>query len=126
MSSDQISRRWMGLAILALSLALLLVPRVQAQQPPAEPPTEAETAPEVRLPALQPADVTMTASSLYRRGPDHLASLLDNMRAWMVEHEYASVEQLKGSMSQEHCPDPGGFERVNYMKTLTSWSARTS
>ena len=30
----------------------------------------------------------------------------------MEEHEYESVEQLKGSMSQKNCPDPSAFERA--------------
>ena len=43
------------------------------------------------------------------------------MREWMEEKEYDSVEQLKGSMSRENCPDPAAFQRGNYMKTLTSF-----
>ena len=39
----------------------------------------------------------------------------------MEEKEYDSVEQLKGSMSRENCPDPAAFQRGNYMKTLTSY-----
>jgi len=70
---------------------------------------------------LAGADVTMTASGLYQKGPEHLATLLEGLRTWMAEREYESVEQLKGSMSQQHCPEPGAFERVNYMKTLTSY-----
>jgi dihydroorotate dehydrogenase (fumarate) len=69
------------------------------------------------------ADAVMTASSLYQNGPEHLASLLAGVRDWLAEHEYDSVEQMKGSLSQEHSPDPGAFERVNYMKTLHSFSS---
>ena len=38
--------------------------------------------------------------------------------AWMEEHEYTSVSQLKGSLSQKNCPDPAAFERAQYMKAL--------
>ncbi len=39
----------------------------------------------------------------------------------MDEHEYESVQQLLGSMSQKNCAEPAAFERANYMKTLHSW-----
>jgi dihydroorotate dehydrogenase (fumarate) len=74
---------------------------------------------------LAGADVTMTASAVLRNGPRHVAAMLEGLRRWMDEHEYSSVEQLKGSMSQEHCPDPSALERVNYMRTITSYSSKT-
>jgi dihydroorotate dehydrogenase (fumarate) len=40
---------------------------------------------------------------------------------WMEEHEYESVTQMRGSMSQIHVADPSAFERANYMKELQSW-----
>jgi dihydroorotate dehydrogenase (fumarate) len=65
----------------------------------------------------------MVASAIYEKGFGLLKDILDGMRSWMEEKDYESVEQLKGSMSQENCPDPGAFERGNYMKTLTSFTA---
>jgi dihydroorotate dehydrogenase (fumarate) len=73
---------------------------------------------------LAGADVGMIASMLYRDGVGKVATLLESLRAWMAEKEYASVEQMKGSMSQENCPEPAAFERGNYMKALTSYSGR--
>ena len=43
------------------------------------------------------------------------------MGQWMIEHEYTSVKQLKGSMSQRSVADPAAFERANYMKALNSY-----
>jgi len=74
---------------------------------------------------LAGADVTMTASALYRHGPEHVGVMLDAVTRWMADRDYASVEQLKGSMSQAHCPDPAAFERVSYMKTIASYTGRT-
>lgn len=68
------------------------------------------------------ADVTMVASVLYLEGIDRVRSLLDGTRRWLEEHGYDSVEQMKGSLSHEHCDDPGAFTRAGYMKTLTSFS----
>jgi len=71
---------------------------------------------------LAGADCVMVASSLLRKGPTHVTTLVSNLEKWMAEREYDSVEQLKGSLSQQACPDPAAFERANYMKALTSYS----
>lgn len=73
---------------------------------------------------LAGADVGMIASAIYKHGPKHIGAILGGMREWMDEKEYASVEQLKGSMSRENCPDPSAFQRGNYMKALTSFTGR--
>jgi dihydroorotate dehydrogenase (fumarate) len=70
---------------------------------------------------LAGADVGMIASALYQKGFAQIGRILKDMASWMEEKEYESVEQLKGSMSQENCPDPSAFARGNYMKTLTSF-----
>jgi dihydroorotate dehydrogenase (fumarate) len=69
------------------------------------------------------ADVTMFCSVLLRRGIDHIRVIEREMREWMEEHEYESVEQLKGSMSQKNCPDPSAFERAQYMRALQTYPA---
>jgi dihydroorotate dehydrogenase (fumarate) len=66
------------------------------------------------------ADVTMVCSVLMRKGIEHIATLEKEMIAWLTEHEYESVEQLKGSMSQKNCPEPGAFERAAYIATVAS------
>jgi dihydroorotate dehydrogenase (fumarate) len=66
------------------------------------------------------ADVTMMAAALIKQGPSHLRNVESGLRQWMEEHEYESVEQMKGSMSHRSCPDPSGFERANYVKALNS------
>lgn len=70
---------------------------------------------------LAGADVTMMASALYLHGPQHISAVLSSMRAWMHEREYTGLEQMKGSMSAEHCPDPMAFERITYMKTIAAF-----
>jgi dihydroorotate dehydrogenase (fumarate) len=66
------------------------------------------------------ADVAMTTSALLRHGPTYLRTLLDGLQARLVELGYGSVAEMKGSLSQEHCPDPAAFERANYIKTLAA------
>jgi dihydroorotate dehydrogenase (fumarate) len=70
------------------------------------------------------ADVTMLCSVLLRRGIDHLRVLEREMREWMEEHEYESVEQFKGGMSQKNCPEPAAFERAQYMRALATYPVR--
>jgi dihydroorotate dehydrogenase (fumarate) len=67
------------------------------------------------------ADVTMLCSVLLRRGIDHIRVIEREMREWMEEHEYESVEQIKGIMSQKNCPDPTAFERAQYTRSLSTY-----
>ena len=73
---------------------------------------------------LAGANVAMMTSALLRNGPEHLAVVERELRAVMAEHDHDSVAQLRGSMSRVHMPDPAGFERANYVRTLMSWSSR--
>jgi len=67
------------------------------------------------------AKVTMMASELLQNGIRRINLILDEMRRWLDEHEYESVAQMIGSMSQQHCAEPAAFERANYMKILASY-----
>jgi dihydroorotate dehydrogenase (fumarate) len=67
------------------------------------------------------ADIAMMASALLRDGAGQIGAVLDEMVRWMEVHEYTSVAQMKGSMSQRSVADPAAFERANYMKVLNSW-----
>ena len=69
------------------------------------------------------ADVVMMTSALLRHGPGHIATVEAELRRWMIDHEYESVEQLRGSASQATADNPSAFERANYMRTLRSWVA---
>jgi dihydroorotate dehydrogenase (fumarate) len=67
------------------------------------------------------ASVTMMASTLLRNGVHQASRLLAELQTWMEEHEYTSVKQMLGSMSQKAVADPAAFERANYMKVLGSY-----
>jgi len=67
------------------------------------------------------ADVVMTTSALLKNGVDYMTTLRDGLQAWMEMHNYSSVAQMKGSMSQHNVADPTAFERANYIKTLESY-----
>jgi dihydroorotate dehydrogenase (fumarate) len=64
------------------------------------------------------ASVTMLCSSLLRNGADHLRTVEQGLTEWMEKHEYESVKQMRGSMSQKHCPNPAEYERAQYMRAV--------
>jgi dihydroorotate dehydrogenase (fumarate) len=72
---------------------------------------------------LAGADCVMVASSLLKKGPAQVGVLVRGVTEWLSEREYSSVEQMKGSLSQQACPDPDAFERANYMKALKSYTS---
>jgi len=83
----------------------------------------AHTSDDVLKLLLAGADCVMLASCLLTRGPSHVDTLVRGVLAWMTKREYSSVAQMKGSLSQQSCPDPDAFERANYMKALKSYSS---
>jgi len=66
------------------------------------------------------ADVACTTSSVLRRGPGHVTTMLAEVREWLEANEYESVRQLRGSMSAASVPDPAGFERAQYRAIVTT------
>jgi dihydroorotate dehydrogenase (fumarate) len=67
------------------------------------------------------ADATMLCSALLRHGIYYLKDLEAGVREWMDAHEYESVRQMQGSMSQLRCSDPSAFERAQYMRAIKSY-----
>lgn len=71
---------------------------------------------------LAGADTVHMASAILQRGPQALREVLQGIQAWMEEHEYTSITQLKGAMSQKNLPDPSRFARAAYLNALDSFS----
>jgi dihydroorotate dehydrogenase (fumarate) len=70
------------------------------------------------------AHAVQLVSSLLRAGPEHLKRIREDTVAWMREHEYESIDAMRGCMSFEACPDPAVYERANYMLVLQGWRGR--
>jgi dihydroorotate dehydrogenase (fumarate) len=70
------------------------------------------------------AKVAMMTSALLKRGITFLDTISTELLIWMGEHEYDSIKQMRGSMSRNAVPQPGAFERANYMKVLNSYAMR--
>lgn len=69
------------------------------------------------------ANATQLCSVLLRHGVERLGAIENELREWMEQHEYDSVAQLQGSLSQKNCPDPSAFERAQYMRALSTYQA---
>jgi dihydroorotate dehydrogenase (fumarate) len=68
---------------------------------------------------LAGATVTMMASALLKNGSQYIQFVERELLEWLQEHEYESVSQLRGALSQKHAEDPSAYERAQYMKALT-------
>jgi len=67
------------------------------------------------------ADVTMLCSIFFKKGLGSIREIETDMCNWLAEHDYQSVRQLQGSMSQKYCADPAAFERAQYMRAILSY-----
>jgi dihydroorotate dehydrogenase (fumarate) len=70
------------------------------------------------------AQVVMMASAILKQGIGHVTTVLGELTTWMEEHEYESIRQMQGSMSQKSVADPKSFLRANYLKVLSSYAPR--
>ena len=77
------------------------------------------TAEDVLKAMMAGANVAMLTSELLRQR--HLPACRTSWticETWMDEHEYESIAQMRGSMSQRAVAEPAAFERANYMIAL--------
>ena len=79
------------------------------------------TAEDVLKSMMAGANVAMMTSALLHDGIDHVRRVLASLEAWMEKHEYVSIRQMQGSMSQKSVAHPAAFERANYMQVLRSY-----
>ncbi|MCX7886065.1 MAG: dihydroorotate dehydrogenase-like protein [Verrucomicrobiae bacterium] len=79
------------------------------------------TAEDVVKMLLVGADVTMLCSALLKYGIGHISTVERDLRHWLEQHEYESVRQMQGSLSQRGCPDPAAFERAQYLRAVTTY-----
>jgi dihydroorotate dehydrogenase (fumarate) len=84
------------------------------------------TAEDVLKAMMAGANIAMTTSALFEYGIDHIRKMLSDLNEWMGKHEYESITQMRGSMSQRAVAQPAAFERANYMKVLQSYEPERS
>jgi dihydroorotate dehydrogenase (fumarate) len=79
--------------------------------------------PDVIKALLAGADIVHLCSVLLKEGVGKLTQILNELEQWLNEQEYESIQQLKGSVSQQHAIDPSAYERANYVQVLDSYSS---
>jgi dihydroorotate dehydrogenase (fumarate) len=67
------------------------------------------------------AHAVQTVSCLLEKGPAQLRQLRDGLSRWLEDHEYESLDQMRGSMNLMKSPDPKAYERANYIQILQGW-----
>ncbi len=72
------------------------------------------------------ADAVQMVSALLQKGPAALEEVRLGLQRWLEEHEYDSLDQMRGSMSLASCPDPHAYERANYIRVLQGWRSKES
>ena len=70
------------------------------------------------------ASVVMVASELVAKGIPRAAEMLQEFEQWIMKHDYASVNEIRGILSQKNVASPAVFERANYMKALRLFDDR--
>jgi dihydroorotate dehydrogenase (fumarate) len=81
------------------------------------------TAEDVLKSMMAGASVAMMISELLQKGIGRIPAILADVEKWMSEHEYTSIRQMQGSLSQKSVKEPAAFERANYMKILNSFKS---
>ncbi len=71
---------------------------------------------------LAGADITHLCSVLLQNGPEHISVLKQELESWLVEYEYTSVKQMKGSVNKSCAINPAALEHSNYMNVIKSYS----
>ncbi len=67
------------------------------------------------------AHAIQMVSSLLAGGPEHIITMRRGLSRWLEEHEYASLNSMRGCMNLKRCPDPSAYQRANYLEVLSSW-----
>ncbi len=69
---------------------------------------------------LAGADAVQVVSSLYKNGIEYISDILQEVKAWMEKHEFESLDDFRGRMSQVSSPNPDEYERVQFMRYFES------
>jgi len=67
------------------------------------------------------AHAVQVVSGILQQGPDVIRRIREGLTQWLEEHEYDSLEQMRGSMNLLRCPDASMFERANYIRILQGY-----
>jgi dihydroorotate dehydrogenase (fumarate) len=67
------------------------------------------------------SQVAMMTSALYKYGIDHIGKTLSDLDTWLAEHDYNSLDEIRGRLCVYSGTNAAAFERANYMRVLKSY-----
>jgi len=67
---------------------------------------------------LAGADCVQVVSTLYKHKPEHIATMLSDIEAWMELNKYSSIADFKGKLSKKNLKDPFVYKRGQYVDLL--------
>ena len=65
---------------------------------------------------LAGATTTQVVSAIYRHGKPWIGQMLEELTNWMEKHDFTTLDQFRGKMSQAKSEDPAMYERVQFMR----------
>lgn len=71
---------------------------------------------------LAGAKAVQITSALYKYGAEHIAKMLEDLKSWMENHKFSSIDQFRGKLSQSRSSDPASYERVQFMRYFRGYS----
>lgn len=71
------------------------------------------------------ADVVQVVSALLHDGPGQLARIHRELTAWLDDHGYRTLDEVRGATALDNVANPHELERLNYAHLLQSWQPRT-
>lgn len=71
---------------------------------------------------LAGARAVQVCSVLYKNGIEYLPKLIDRFESWMLENNFKSIEEFRGTMNYSHIGNPALYERAQFMKYFSSQS----
>ena len=67
---------------------------------------------------LAGCNAVQVASALYEKGFGFIGEINSHLASWMTAHNYETIDNFRGKLSQENSINPAEFERVQFMKNF--------
>lgn len=70
---------------------------------------------------LAGANTVQICSVVYKKGPEVISTMLEELKEWMHQQNYKTIEEFRGSLNYKQIPDPTIYERSQFMKYFSSF-----
>lgn len=66
------------------------------------------------------AQAVQMVSALYKKGPDYLGEILEELKDWMRRHNFKSIDEFRGKLHYTKSYDATVFERLQFLKYFSN------